>query len=264
MATASPRRWLEISLAGLWVLAALAYGLHRISLYRVESGATVRSPSLHLDLRETFGLQDFHSQLGQDKWILGVVFPGVEGGYFVDVGSWDAVLSSNSKALENHGWQGVCVDPFPANWRDRRCHMFREVAYSRPGEVILFRAAGGLGGIDDHIDLFRAQVESEPVVEFTTTTLTDILRRAKAPRFIHYVSIDTEGSELEILKGFPFDTHRVGAFSIEHNYEEEKRRAIRDLLEAKGYRLEREQLVDDWYVGERPPDPGKGSPREGR
>ena len=37
-----------------------------------------------------------------------------------------------------------------------------------------------------------------------------------APSFIHYVSIDTEGSELEILSVFPFDLHVVGAFSVEH------------------------------------------------
>ena len=68
------------------------------------------------------------------------------------------------------------------------------------------------------------------------------------PRFIHYVSIDTEGSELEILQGFPFDSHEVGAFSIEHNFEEPKRSQIRALLEARGYRIERDQDVEDWYV----------------
>jgi hypothetical protein len=201
-----------------------------------------------MDLRETLRLQEFHSQIGQDKWILGVVFPGVTDGYFVDVGSWDAVVYSNSKALEDRGWTGICVDPFPANWRDRSCRLFREVAYSEPGEVVRFRAAGGLGGIDEHIDKWKKLVENEPVVEFTTTTLAELLQRGRAPRFIHYVSIDTEGSELEILQGFPFDVHEVGAFSIEHNFEEPKRSRIRELLEARGYRLARKQDVEDWFV----------------
>jgi hypothetical protein len=85
-------------------------------------------------------------------------------------------------------------------------------------------------------------------VELTTTTLGDVLERAHAPRFIHFVSIDTEGSELEILEGLPFDQYTVGAFAIEHNGEHPKRQRIRTLLEARGYRFEREQLVDDWYV----------------
>jgi hypothetical protein len=35
---------------------------------------------------------------------------------------------------------------------------------------------------------------------------------------------------------------------VEHNFEEPKRARIRTLLEGKGYRLVRTQLVDDWYV----------------
>jgi hypothetical protein len=246
MMSLSRRRRIEAGFIALWLLAAIAYGVHRVSSYPAADGSWVRSPSLRLDLRELAGLQDFHGQIGQDKWITGVVFPGVADGYFVDVGSWDAILFSNSKALEDLGWEGVCVDPFPANWRDRRCQLFREVAYSEPGEVVRFRTAGGLGGIDEHIDKWKELVKDEPVVEFTTTTLADILKRSRAPRFIHYVSIDTEGSELEILQGFPFDSHEVGAFSIEHNFEEPKRSQIRALLEARGYRIERDQDVEDW------------------
>ena len=92
-------------------------------------------------------------------------------------------------------------------------------------------------------------VESQPLVEFTTTTLADVLERANAPRFVHYVSIDTEGSELEVLKGFPLSDYRVGVFSIEHNGAKRKRQQIRALLERHGYRFVRQQLVDDWYVG---------------
>ena len=114
--------------------------------------------------------------------------------------------------------------------------------------MIRFRQADVLGGIDELIEHHRAEVQSFPVVELTTTTLGDVLDRAKAPRFIHYISIDTEGSELEILEGLPFDRYSIGAFSIEHNGEEPKRQQIRELLAAHGYGLEREQLVDDWYV----------------
>jgi len=206
------------------------------------------SPSFFLDLKQMAGLQNFYSQLGQDKWIIGKVFPGVKNGYFVDIGSWDAEIDSNSKALEELGWSGICIDPFPRNWRNRNCHLFKEVVYSRKGEVIKFRMAGIIGGIDTHIDRHATKVQSSPVVELTTTTIGDILERANAPRFIHYVNIDTEGSEMEILKAFPFSEYTVGAFTIEHNFEEPKRRLIREFLEHKGYRFVKEQIVDDWYI----------------
>ena len=58
----------------------------------------VPSPSLFLDIKQTFLLQRFYSQLGQDKWIVGRVFPGVEDGFFVDIGAGHAEMHSNSGA----------------------------------------------------------------------------------------------------------------------------------------------------------------------
>ncbi|HWP58698.1 MAG TPA: FkbM family methyltransferase [Candidatus Acidoferrales bacterium] len=211
-------------------------------------GRWALSPSLLLDLKQLAGLQNFYSQVGQDKWILGKVYPGVKNGYFVDIGSWDAEVDSNSKALEEVGWTGICIDPFPRNWKNRKCQLFKEVVYSKDGEVVKFRTAGIFGGIDTHIHTWKKGVESFPVIELTTTTIGSILNRANAPRFIHYVSIDTEGSELEILKAFPFSEYTVGAFTIEHNFEEPKRQQIRELLKRNGYRFVREQIVDDFYV----------------
>ena len=240
---------LGLLLLGATAGAAIEYRYGYVTAYHPGDGyPMVRSPSLLMDLKEVLGLQRFYSQLGQDKWVLGKVFPGVSNGYFVDIGAWDAEDDSNSKALEERGWAGICIEPFPHNWVNRRCQLFEEVVYSKKGETIQFRNASLLGGIDQHIGHHKSEVASHPVVELVTTTLADILDRAKAPPFIHFISIDTEGSELEILRAFPFSSRRVGAFAIEHNSEEPKRQQIRTLLEANGYRFVREQLVDDWYV----------------
>lgn len=231
--------------------AWLASGAWRVR-YELRDGSTALSPSPLLDLKERLGLQHFYSQIGQDKWILGEVYPGTRDGYFVDIGSWDAVKFSNSKALEEAGWQGICADPFPRNWHDRTCRLFREVVYGVAGETVRFRRAGVLGGIEDYLG--RENRREAEVVEFTTTTLADILERAGAPSFIQYLSIDTEGSEYEILRALPFDRYRIGAITVEHNHQEPKRTQIRELLEAHGYRRAREQLVEDWYVLEDLPD----------
>lgn len=201
--------------------------------------------------KEIIGLIDFHSQSGQDKWIVYRVFPGVENGYFVDLGSADGVRLSNTKTLEELGWTGICIDPFPKNMKSRTCTMLKEVVDSEPGRTIEFRAGGGdLGGIDEHLrDWVKdGSLKQAKVVELTTTTLEVILARAKAPSFIHYMSIDIEGAELAALTAFPWSKHKVGAFTIEHNYEEPKRSQIRTLLENNGYRLERSFRQDDFYV----------------
>jgi len=90
-------------------------------------------------------------------------------------------------------------------------------------------------------------------VQFTTVTLADILIRANAPSFIHFMSLDIEGAELEALRAFPFDRIRVGAFAIEHNWEEPKRSQIVTLLERHGYRRVHTYKQDDFFA---PVNPG--------
>lgn len=211
-----------------------------------------RIEKLLWSLSEAVGLEEFHSDYGQDKWIARFLFPDVEDGYFVDVGSGDGVVSSNTKALEDLGWKGICVDPFPTNMEPRNCRLFKEVVYGVAGKKVCFRDAGFLGGIDDHMGLTEEWpgVKKARIVEFTTVTLDDILVRADAPEFIHYMSIDIEGAELEALKGFPFSKYKVGAFTIEHNLEEPKRSQIRSLLENKGYRFVLSLFRDDCYVND--------------
>ncbi|HEX7947688.1 MAG TPA: FkbM family methyltransferase, partial [Phenylobacterium sp.] len=70
-----------------------------------------------------------------------------------------------------------------------------------------------------------------------------------APRRIDYLSLDTEGSELDILAAFDFDAWDVRLITVEHNHTD-RREAVFDLLTGKGYARKFESLsrVDDWYV----------------
>lgn len=209
---------------------------------------TPRSTNLFFTLKELTGLIKFNSQLGQDRWIVQRVFPGVRDGYFVDVGSGDGVFMSNTKVLEELGWNGVCLDPFPENMTKRTCTMFKEVVDSEAGRKLNFRVAGFFGGLEEHLGTHKDKTAGSRTVELTSTTLADILARAKAPKFIHYVSIDVEGAELAALLGFPFSEYKVGAFTIEHSHEEPKRSQIKTFLESKGYRRARAVKHDDFYV----------------
>ena len=49
--------------------------------------------------------------------------------------------------------------------------------------------------------------------------LNTLLEQYNAPRTIDYISLDTEGSELRILKVFDFNKWDVKIWSIEHNTE---------------------------------------------
>ena len=65
------------------------------------------------------------------------------------------------------------------------------------------------------------------------------------------MSVDTEGSEFEILSAFDFDRWDVRAISVEHNHTG-VREQLYELLSARGYRRELTDLsqFDDWYVKE--------------
>ena len=77
-----------------------------------------------------------------------------------------------------------------------------------------------------------------------------------APAFIHFMSLDIEGAELEALKGFPFERIRVGALVVEHNREEPKRTRLKALLETHGYTRVHSWRQDDFYA----PGAGLDSP----
>jgi FkbM family methyltransferase len=250
------------TIAMLLVAVALSSGFVGVKLgERYEyNGLCCQIPKYRrkivVSAKEVLGLATFHSEFGQDKWVSEAVFPGVKDGFFLDVGSADGTIGSNTKALEQKGWTGICVDPFPRNMDDRTCQMFKEAVFSQPGKLVKFRAAGNQGGIENTLgaglqslppeDVLR--VHEAPIVEFTTVTLGDILERAKAPSFIHFVSLDIEGAELHALRGFPFDKYQIGALDVEHNYEEPKRSEIEALMKSHDYKHVHTWHQDDFYV----------------
>jgi hypothetical protein len=85
--------------------------------------------------------------------------------------------------------------------------------------------------------------------EVETVSLNDLLAQHGAPQRIDYLSVDTEGSELDILRAFDFDAWEVGLITVEHNYTP-RREGLFELLTAKGFRRKFAALsrADDWYV----------------
>jgi hypothetical protein len=126
--------------------------------------------------------------------------------------------------------------------------MEKVVVSSAAGRVVKFRTHMALGGIVDTLGKWKAEAEKSPEVEFTTTTLGDVLTAANSPSFIHFMSLDIEGGELEALKGVPFDKYRFGAMAIEHNDEEPKRSDLLKFLAEKGYIRVHSFKQDDFYA----------------
>ena len=203
------------------------------------------------------------AQLFQDLWVI-YEKSSKEGGFFVEFGAADGVKLSNTWLLEKHfGWKGILAEPnpqfHPSLAANRDCIVSHECVFSETGRLVPFRCTtmGELSRMaevdpgDKHESLGRRK--DFELVEVSTITLNDLLVKHGAPEEIDYISIDTEGSELEILQRFDFDRWRVGCFSSEHNGQRDKRKAIFDLMAKHGFVRKFEELsaFDDWYVHKR-------------
>ena len=106
----------------------------------------------------------------------------------------------------------------------------------------------GLSGIKEYISTYKDILQTCPIIKVQSITLTDVLDENNAPTFIEYLTVDTEGSELEVLKGINFNKYSFGLIHIEHNFEEPKRTDIKTFLQSKGYKYKGENNVDDIFV----------------
>ncbi len=85
---------------------------------------------------------------------------------------------------------------------------------------------------DGHEERRRAKAET---ITVHTISLNDLLTEHQAPAQIDFLSVDTEGSEFEILNAFDFDRWRIKAIAVEHNGTP-ARDTLHELLTGKGYR----------------------------
>jgi hypothetical protein len=128
---------------------------------------------------------------------------------------------------------------------------YREAVYNDSGLTLIFDIANNsdfLSGISEHIDGHKSEVDSnKTIIEVQSISLLDVLDKSNAPSFIEYMSLDTEGSEFEILKNFDFDKYTFGLIDVEHNFIEPRRTNIKNLLLSKGYLYKGENKWDDMY-----------------
>lgn len=197
-----------------------------------------------------------HSQLGQDLEVL-KFYNNKPSGFFVEIGASDGIALSNTFLLENNfGWRGICVEPIPAKFgllcKNRPNSVcYQEAVYNETGKQVVFdicNQADMLSGISDSIDCHKPFVnQNKTQITVNTISLTDLLDKSNSPTFIEYLSLDTEGSELEILKSVDFKQYTFGLIDVEHNYVEPRRSHIKELLTSNGYHYVRENKFDDSY-----------------
>lgn len=205
-----------------------------------------------------------NSQNFQDQFALYIkekAYPSNKG-FFVEFGAADAINSSNTYVLEKtYNWDGILVEPNPDYYeelmRHRRVPVLCDAVSKTTGEKVVFiktydpalSTIKGYGENDEHSESRKNGKE----IEVNTITLHRLLTNMKAPKVIDYISVDTEGSEYDIIEKFFQDNkneYKINCFTIEHNFQNETRQKIQDLMITNGYMniFQEFSRWDDFYV----------------
>lgn len=203
-------------------------------------------------------LEKSKSQLKQDLFVLAEL-DFKKNGFFVEFGATNGIDLSNTYLLENEfGWDGILAEPAKCWHNDlktnRSCSVETNCVWSDSKSILNFNQVDDAAYLstvstysnsDSHSKL-REVCQNYKV---NTISLNDLLDKYNAPKKIDYLSIDTEGSEYEILSNFDFTKYEFSIITCEHNFTP-LRQKIFDLLTKEGYVRKYVGLSkwDDWYV----------------
>jgi FkbM family methyltransferase len=230
--------------------------LHANSLLYEKNERWISSTEVPVSFKDNvLGLMKMsNSQLEQD--LLVVTLTNGARGYFVEFGATDGISGSNTYLLEkSYGWEGICAEPARIYHqllrKNRNCDLDFRCISNISNKFEPFSESGYLSTIS-RFELTDQKFPNRPISDrylVETVTLNELLKEHNAPQKIDFISIDTEGSELEILQAFSFDDYDVLIFCIEHNYSQNEAK-IDNLLSIHGYqRIFRElSKFDGWYV----------------
>jgi FkbM family methyltransferase len=169
-------------------------------------------------------------------------------GFFVEVGANDPTELSQTWFLEQQGWKGILVEPLPTC-----CEKLRAV---RKHSVVCEAAAGAPEQVGEAtLNVVASDVwshlgeadQSLPVAACITVavrTIESILEEHRAPR-VDLLSIDTEGMELNVLRGLDLAKRQPALVLLEDHME------TLDLffyMRRHGYKLVHRTGPNNWWV----------------
>jgi len=200
-----------------------------------------------------------YAQHGEDV-VIQEFFPQGYKGVCIDVGAVDGINMSNSLHFEKNGWFCICCEANPDMYEDLKMNRLEAVHGAIGAQDLLevefnivnLTAQGGnetaVSAVTIDERLLRQHEFLQPQIRKINVpmySLDTVLLKYPAVQNIDFVSIDTEGTELEVLKGFDINHWQPKLFVIENNYNDPE---IEQYLSLFGYRKVRRHEVNDFYT----------------
>jgi FkbM family methyltransferase len=183
----------------------------------------------------------------------------VHNGFYIDVGAADPTDLSVTKLFYDHGWHGINLEP--------QASYFAVLSAARPHDINLQLAAGreakslrfhridgtGLSTFDAEIAA-RHRESGWNVVEETVEALTlaEICQLHRPHGPIHFLKIDVEGAEGDVLAGADFDRFRPWIVLVEATLplSQEESHAWEPILTSQGYMFVWFDGLNRFYVAD--------------
>jgi hypothetical protein len=192
--------------------------------------------------------------------IIESIMRDVKNGFYIDLGSNHPIEHNNTYKLYQSGWTGIAVDgnsKFKPLWElHRPKDNFLTALVSSHEKKVNYTIflEDTLSSIDpETIDRYKNRVPSNQytIEEFSTITLQNIVDDYASNEEIHLLSVDVEGEDFNVLKGYNFSKKMPGCIVVEiKNYSLKKSidNNIVKFLDELGYTLICKTPLDSFFV----------------
>jgi FkbM family methyltransferase len=196
-----------------------------------------------------------YSQNREDLILAGIL-RNVAVGFYVDVGANHPEFNSVTKLFYDKGWSGINIEPAEKLHAELSAQRPRDVNIragiaSQPGSLT-FRSFA-LDGLSTFSSDLKGMYDSmgwsayrDSTVE--VTTLTEVLRTHRPSGDIHFMKIDVEGLEMEVLLGNAWQFFRPWILCIEQTLHRSRSAAVTAFLAVSGYEKVFCDGINDYYV----------------
>jgi FkbM family methyltransferase len=194
------------------------------------------------------------AQIKQDLFVL-TMLNYKKDGFFIEVGAGDGINFSNTYLLEKEfNWRGILIEPnktfFESCLKSRKCKVINKILLDGDKTELKFyeKISGEFSHAEGFGNVSASEVKSYYSVEIIN--FDEIFDSKNVPEEIDFLSIDTEGSEAEILSSIDFSKYSPKVICIEHNFNKKNRVFFKKHLANKGYKLTYTGVSrwDSWFV----------------
>lgn len=201
----------------------------------------------------------FYGQFDTDRHIKHY-FPNKLNGTCIEIGAVDGVYLSNTLHFESLGWEVLCIEPIPEYFNTLKLNRKNALNYAisdKNIDDIPFTLVtmnnnnkSSISGlkidnrlIDSHIG-YGLNPSSEQIL-VNSRRLDWCIENHFNHDTIDFISIDTEGNELDVLKSFDVNKYNIKLLIIENNFDEPE---IEEYLKDKGWIKDKRIEVNDFYI----------------